>query len=198
MLHLNGLLYVSTQEIWKCILFFLFIFKLLYIILFTSAKYIHKPPLIQQMLQIIAQFFFRYQDIAEYFATSEDDPATVIIMDPLPDHPNIHGISFMKPHHNDPSELWHKPYMLNTIIPEGLTSRDLKTLPAVEEKKPGPKMGTNVGQGLMIGSLPKPTAPMPQLKCPETLQVRHLIQYKPMSEDLRKQYVKISLFLHPS
>ena len=108
-------------------------------------------------------------------------------MDPLPDHPSIYCISVLKPHFNDVSKKWLRPYTLDTIIPEGLTSRDLKTLPSKEQVKPGPKFGTNVGQGLMIGSLSKPAPKMPQLQCPETLQVRHLIQHKPVSDELRKQ-----------
>ena len=139
------------------------------------------------MYTFYTYFILFCQDIAEYIISSEDDPATAVLMDPLPDYPNVFGISIMRPHFDNMSKQWIRPYTLDTIIPDGLTSRDMKTLPAREQMKPGPMFGTNVGQGLLVGSLSKPIPTLTQLQCPRTLLVRNLIQYKPVSEQLRNQ-----------
>ena len=73
-----------------------------------------------------------FQDVAEYIANAEDDPGTAILMDPLPDYPGVVGITVLKPYTRDISTKWLKPYEQESIIPPGLTSRDLKTLPPCE------------------------------------------------------------------
>lgn len=54
-------------------------------------------------------------------------------------------------------------------------------------KLEGPDFGTNVGQGLAVGQVPKPVPKMPTLKCPNTLELRQIIQYKPVDQNLRDQ-----------
>ena len=127
----------------------------------------------------------RYQDLAEYIANAEDDLATAILMDPLADYPGVMGITVLKPYMKNHSDKWLLNYAQPNVIPPGLTSRDLKTLPAQELKKDGPKFGTNVGQGLHVGSVVR-NKPLPiALKCPEKLELRQIIQFRPVSEDLR-------------
>ena len=127
----------------------------------------------------------RYQDLAEYIANAEDDLATAILMDPLADYPGVMGLTVLKPYLKNHSDKWMLDYAQASIIPPGLTSRDLKTLPAKEIKMDGPKFGTNVGQGLNIGSVIR-NKPLPiALKCPEKLELRQIIQFRPVSEDLR-------------
>ena len=49
----------------------------------------------------------------------------------------------------------------------------------------GPKFGTKVGKGLAIGSMVKiPTKPS-ILECPKKLEMRQIIQYKPVSNACR-------------
>ncbi len=131
----------------------------------------------------------RYQDVSEYLADAEDDLATAILMDPLADHPGVLGITILKPYVENVSQKWLTRYSMNTIIPPGLTSRDLKTLPAQEFKTEGPVFGTNVGQGMTIGSVVKPQPRPPVLRCPSQLELRQIIQYRPVSDQLRDRYV---------
>ena len=129
----------------------------------------------------------RYQDVAEYLAEAERDPQAAVLKDPLPDYPGVNGITIMKPYTKGISEKWLNTYSVENIIPPGLKSRDLKTLPAEEFKKPGPKFGTNVGRGLAVGSVVKPTERAPLLKCPTKLEIRQLLQFQPMGNDLREK-----------
>ena len=133
----------------------------------------------------------RYQDVCEFMSTAEDDPTTAILMDSLPDYPGVMGITVLRPCNKGVSELWLKPYIQDTIIPPGLVSRDLTTLPAREEKKPGPKFGTDVGTGLAVGTAVRAMPAPPILKCPSKLKIRQILQYKPISEDLRTRFVSM-------
>lgn len=130
---------------------------------------------------------FRYQDVADFIANAEDDPTTAIIMEPLPDHPGVTGMTFLKPCMRNLSQCWLKDYTQHSIMPPGLTSRDLSTLPAKEVKIDGPAFGTNVGQGLSVGSMVKTPLPPPVIKCPSILEIRQILQFKPITEDLRNK-----------
>ena len=87
----------------------------------------------------------RHDDVIDLLQQSEQDPATVVLVDPLPEHPNIKGVTVMQPSFTDTREKWVIAKEETNIIPKNLTSRDLKTIPPKEYKKPGPKFGTNVG-----------------------------------------------------
>ena len=65
----------------------------------------------------------RYQDVAKYLMDAEDDPASAIMMDTLPDYPGVMGITVLKPMLKGVSEMWLKTYEMDNIIPSGLTSR---------------------------------------------------------------------------
>ncbi|KAL4233858.1 Sperm-associated antigen 17 [Mactra antiquata] len=127
----------------------------------------------------------RYQDIAEYLTSAEQSPATAVLRDELPDFPGVLGITILKPYTGGPSERWLKKYDQDSIIPPGIRCRDLTTLPPKESKTPGPKFGTAVGQGLNVGGAVKAQSRIPIVKCPTVLELRQLVQYKPMSENLR-------------
>ncbi|XP_067675915.1 sperm-associated antigen 17-like [Haliotis asinina] len=129
----------------------------------------------------------RYQDVAEYLTSAEESTATAVVTDPLPDHPGVTGITILKPYIGGPSERWLKKYDMESIIPNGIRSRDLTTLPPQEEKKDGPAFGTNVGQGLAIGAAVRSPTRIPILKCPSVLELRQIVQYKPVTETLRNQ-----------
>ena len=51
------------------------------------------------------------------------------------------------------------------------------------------KFGTNVGQGMAVGSVVKNPLKAPLLKCPNVLELRQILQYKPVTEDLRTRYM---------
>lgn len=60
----------------------------------------------------------------------------------------------------------------------------------------GPKFGTNVGKGLAIGSMVKTPANPPVLECPRKLEMRQLVQYKPVSKEFRDGLVSFVLYEH--
>lgn len=128
----------------------------------------------------------RYQDIAEYLTGAEQSPATAVLRDELPDFPGVTGITILKPYVGGPSERWLKKYDQESIIPPGIRCRDLTTLPPKEFKSPGPNFGQNVGQGLSVGGAVKPQTRISIVKCPSVLELRQLIQYKPMADGLRQ------------
>ncbi|WAR08114.1 SPG17-like protein [Mya arenaria] len=127
----------------------------------------------------------RYQEIAEYLTSAEQSPATAVLRDELPDFPGVVGITILKPYIGGPSERWLKKYDQESIIPPGIRCRDLTSLPPKEYKRQGPKFGTNVGQGLSVGGAVKQNVRIPIVKCPNILELRQLVQYKPMNEQLR-------------
>nr|KAG5694504.1 hypothetical protein BaRGS_014235 [Batillaria attramentaria] len=127
----------------------------------------------------------RYQDIAEYLTSAERNPATAVLKEPLPEYPGVVGMTILKPYIGGVSDRWFKKYDQPSIIPNGIRSRDLTTLPPKEYKKPGAKFGTNVGQGLSVGGAVKMQQRIPILKCPSALELRQFVQYKPMNEQLR-------------
>ena len=129
----------------------------------------------------------RYQDVAEYLEVAEDDPMTAILTDPLTDHPGVLGITVLKPNLKDMSQKWMSSYTDATIIPPGLTSRDFKTMPAKEVVTKGPPLGQTVGRGLSIGTQVAMPSKLPVLRCPTVLELRQIIQYKPVSAELRER-----------
>lgn len=129
----------------------------------------------------------RYQDVADYIAKAEDDPTTAILVDPLADYPGVLGITVLKPYLKDISEHWLQTYTTPSIVPPGLCSTNLSKLPHHETRTEGPNFGTQVGQGLTVGSMMKTLPALPILKCPSVLEVRQILQYKPISEDLRSR-----------
>eukprot|EP00058_Branchiostoma_floridae_P014404 XP_002599892.1 hypothetical protein BRAFLDRAFT_120607 [Branchiostoma floridae] len=129
----------------------------------------------------------RPKDVAEYLSMAARDPTCALIQDPLPEYPGVTGITVLKPHTSGISQSWLKKLDEEVIMPKGLKSRDLKTMSVSAEKTPGPSFGTNVGKGLSVGSVMSSPRPVPILHCPDTLEIRQLVQYKPVSEDLRKR-----------
>ena len=128
-----------------------------------------------------------FQDIAEYLTSAERNPATAVLKEPLPEYPGVVGMTILKPYIGGLSERWLKNYDQASIVPNGIRSRDLTTLPPREYKKPGPPFGTNVGQGLNVGAAIRTQSRIPILKCPAALELRQFVQYKPVSEDLRER-----------
>ncbi|CAD5117288.1 DgyrCDS6074 [Dimorphilus gyrociliatus] len=129
----------------------------------------------------------RYQEVAEWITNAEADPFTAIIVDQVADRPKISSISTLIPFTKSVSQRWIKSYDDNSIVPPGLTLRDLTTFPPQEEKTMGPGFGTNAGRGLEIGSREAPClSPLP--KCPDTLQIRQVLQYTALTPEIREEF----------
>ena len=88
----------------------------------------------------------RHNDIISLLQRAEEDPSIVVLVDPIPEQPNVKGVTVMQPSFSATGDRWIIQKDEKNIIPKNLTSRDLKTLPPREYKKPGPKFGTNVGK----------------------------------------------------
>nr|XP_006825433.1 PREDICTED: sperm-associated antigen 17-like isoform X3 [Saccoglossus kowalevskii] len=158
-----------------------------------------KAPKIETYSQYAPRFFvinedgsgselLRHSDIAEYLTAADKDPATAILKDSLPDYPGVTGITILKPcESGGASQKWLNSFDENNVIPSNLRSRDFKTMPAHEMNDPGPAFGTTVGKGLAVGSARKPYERGPLLECPQILQLRQLIKYKPISGELRQR-----------
>ena len=87
----------------------------------------------------------RHNDIISLLQRADEDPSVVVLVDPLPEQPNIKGITVMQPSFSVTGDRWIVPKDEKNVIPKNLTSRDLKTLPPKEYKRPGPAFGSNVG-----------------------------------------------------
>lgn len=129
----------------------------------------------------------RMKDFQEYVEIADRDPATAILADPLPDHPNIKGINIMRPFTQPISESWLLQFDEPNIIPNHLKSRDFTKFPSNEAKRPGPHFGTNVGKGLAIGSSKRSRQRGPIPTCPSQLELRQFTEFTPMSKELREK-----------
>lgn len=129
----------------------------------------------------------REKELGRYFHQMQMDPTTAFIQDPLPDHPEVQGLTVMRPYLDNVYDTWLMNLDEANIVPSNLRPRDFSQLPAKEVKKPGPKFGTNVGKALAIGSREDPARPPPAPQCPRYLQLRQFTQYRPLDDSMRKE-----------
>ena len=57
---------------------------------------------------------------------------------------------------------------------------------SLQRKTPGPVFGTSLGRGLSLGGTLCSRAHPPLLSCPDALEVRQLLRYRPVSLRLRR------------
>nr|XP_042708063.1 sperm-associated antigen 17 isoform X3 [Chrysemys picta bellii] len=125
----------------------------------------------------------RNSDIEEYLALAYGDPATAVLQEPVQECPGVLSITVLRP--LTESSPWVMKRESSNIVPPSLQSRNWDTFPPFERKIPGPPFGTHIWKGLCIGSKELTGSPAPVLKCPNVLQIRQLIQYEPISDELR-------------
>lgn len=128
----------------------------------------------------------RYQDISEYLSAAESDPSTAVLIDNLVDFPNVTGINILRPAEIGLSQRWLKDYNDSTVLPSGLHTRDLRSIPAEETVKEGVKFATNLGQGLAIGSAEIQPPLIEKPRCPRVMEHRQLVQFKPVTDEIRE------------
>ncbi|XP_066563697.1 sperm-associated antigen 17 [Amia ocellicauda] len=126
-------------------------------------------------------------DVEAILSEAYSDPATAVLKEPMPEILGIHGITILRPCKQDVWSRWLNQKERDNIIPPNLQSRRWDTFPSTEKKVPGPPFGSTLGKGLYLTERPVSAQPMPVLKCPEVLEVRQLIQYAPISSDLRRK-----------
>ncbi|XP_032629511.1 sperm-associated antigen 17 isoform X1 [Chelonoidis abingdonii] len=132
----------------------------------------------------------RNSDIEEYLALAYGDPATAVLQEPVQECPGVLSITVLRP--LTETSPWVMKRESSNIVPPSLQSRNWDTFPPFERKIPGPPFGTHIWKGLCIGSKELTGSPAPVLKCPNVLQIRQLIQYEPVSDELR-QKLQLSL-----
>ncbi|XP_067402065.1 sperm-associated antigen 17 [Emydura macquarii macquarii] len=125
----------------------------------------------------------RNSDIEEYLALAYGDPATAVLQEPVQECPGVLSITVLRP--LTETCPWIMKRESSNIVPPNLQSRNWDTFPPLERKIPGPPFGTHIWKGLCIGSKELTGSPAPVLKCPNVLQIRQLIQYEPVSDELR-------------
>ncbi|XP_062984993.1 sperm-associated antigen 17 [Elgaria multicarinata webbii] len=125
----------------------------------------------------------RTRDTEEYLAMAYGDPVTAVLQEPIEECPGVLSITILRP--LTKASRWVMKRDSATIIPDNLQSRAWETFPAVERKTPGPPFGTHAWKGLSIEFKGLAGSPAPIEKCPDVLQVRRLIQYESVTEELR-------------
>lgn len=124
----------------------------------------------------------QYDDIAEYLQGAELDPSTAVLKTGIEGDDEGNAVTVMKPHKGPPSKVWRKKKDGANIIPLSLRERDFKSFPAREMKKPGPPFGTKK-------EMPAKVLPKKAPTCPALLEIRHLVQYKELTQEIREQII---------
>jgi hypothetical protein len=139
----------------------------------------------------------RQYDVSRYLLSAEQDPGSIVLTEPLPDCSDVMCITVLRRTARSESERWLRPYTQDSIVPLGLRS-SIQPPPPLRPKRSlhgkvgdgEPRhggFGTRVGRGLNIGTVrPTKTKMDPSsVACPSVLEVRQLLQFKPVSEQLR-------------
>ncbi|KAG5851573.1 hypothetical protein ANANG_G00053100 [Anguilla anguilla] len=129
----------------------------------------------------------RCSDVEDFLCSANSDPTVAVLKEPIPELQGVWGITVLRPCAKDVWSRWLTPKPSDDIIPTNLRSRRWDTFPARERRTPGPPFGSTLGRGLYLKDRPAPRPPAPLLTCPEVLEVRQLIQYQPISSQLRRR-----------
>ncbi|XP_010889422.4 sperm-associated antigen 17 [Esox lucius] len=113
------------------------------------------------------------------------DPTVALLKEPLPDRPGVLGITVLRPARQDVWSRWVIQKQNKDIMPANLKSRNWENFPSVERKTPGPPFGTTLGRGLTLKEKPGSEGGRAVPCCPDVLEVRQLLQYRPVSGQLR-------------
>ncbi|XP_019404213.1 PREDICTED: sperm-associated antigen 17 isoform X7 [Crocodylus porosus] len=145
----------------------------------------------------VPRFFVVYADgsgiellqnsyVEEYLSEAYGDPATAVLQEPVQECPaGVLSVTVLRPFTE--ASVWLTKKESTSIVPPNLQSRNWDTFPPFERKIPGPSFGTHIWKGLHIGSKESTCPPTAVQKCPNVLQVRQLIQYEPISNELRRK-----------
>ncbi|KAF7238147.1 Sperm-associated antigen 17 [Varanus komodoensis] len=125
----------------------------------------------------------RTRETEEYLAMAYGDPVTAVLQEPIQECPGVLSITILHPL-TEVSQ-WVMKRDSATIIPGNLQSRAWENFPPVERRIPGPPFGMHAWKGLNIEFKKLAGSSPPIEKCPNVLQVRRLIQYEPVSDELR-------------
>ncbi|XP_066468753.1 sperm-associated antigen 17 [Tiliqua scincoides] len=127
----------------------------------------------------------RTRETEEYMAVAYGDPVTAVLQEPIQECPGVLSITVLHP--LSEASQWVMKRDSACIVPYNLQSRTWEKFPPVERKKPGPPFGMNAWKGLNIEFKELAASPAPIQKCPNVLQIRRLIQYEPVTDELRRK-----------
>ncbi|XP_069035325.1 sperm-associated antigen 17 isoform X2 [Lepisosteus oculatus] len=128
----------------------------------------------------------RSRDVEAALSEAYSDPSTAVLKEPLSELAGVLGLTILRP---GPEGAWSRWLVRSEgdIVPPNLKSRKWNDFPSREKKKSGPPFGTSLGKGLYLNEISVSAPSAPVFKCPEVLEIRHLIQYEPMSSTLRRK-----------
>ncbi|XP_068026773.1 LOW QUALITY PROTEIN: sperm-associated antigen 17-like, partial [Melanerpes formicivorus] len=125
----------------------------------------------------------RSRDVHKYLAEACSDPTVAVLQDPVQEHPGVLCITILRP--LPEASPWVMKKDPESIVPPNLQSKPRDTSPP-EKKITGPSVRTWGWKGLCIGSKEQASLPVSVQRCPNKLQIRQLLQYKPLSDELRE------------
>nr|XP_015219983.1 PREDICTED: sperm-associated antigen 17 isoform X3 [Lepisosteus oculatus] len=128
----------------------------------------------------------RSRDVEAALSEAYSDPSTAVLKEPLSELAGVLGLTILRP---GPEGAWSRWLVRSEgdIVPPNLKSRKWNDFPSREKKKSGPPFGTSLGKGLYLNEISVSAPSAPVFKCPEVIEIRHLIQYDPMSSTLRRK-----------
>ncbi|XP_042311345.1 sperm-associated antigen 17-like [Sceloporus undulatus] len=125
----------------------------------------------------------RTRDAEEYLAMAYGDQVTVVLQEPIQECPGVLSITVLHP--LSETSQWIMKRDRATIVPYNLQSRAWENFPTVERRTPGPPFGMHAWKGLCIEFKELADSPAPIQTCPNVLKIRRLIQYEPVTDELR-------------
>ncbi|XP_062303432.1 sperm-associated antigen 17 isoform X2 [Osmerus eperlanus] len=126
-----------------------------------------------------------FQAVEDVLDQAYSDPSIALLEEPLADLEGVVAITMLKPCHQSVWSSWLMHKQNQDILPPNLKSRSWDNFPSTERKTPGPVFGTSLGRGLSLGGTLCSRAHPPPLSCPDALEVRQLLRYRPVSLRLR-------------
>ncbi|KAM9320419.1 sperm-associated antigen 17 [Gastrophryne carolinensis] len=125
----------------------------------------------------------RKRDVEDYLSSCYCDPATAVLREPTHEVPGVETITVLQP--LPESSPWLMKKEQSTIVPANLLSRTWDAPPPSQGRTPGPPLGVGIWKGLSIGDRETARPRPPLLRCPALLRTRQLLQYQPISVEVR-------------
>uniref|UniRef100_A0A7M5X1M2 Sperm-associated antigen 17 n=1 Tax=Clytia hemisphaerica TaxID=252671 RepID=A0A7M5X1M2_9CNID len=131
----------------------------------------------------------RYEDVCHYLQEAESNPSAAILHGGLEGDEEATTLTVLKPHSGYVEDIWRPSKKESNIIPISLRERDFKAYDSrineARKKSAWPGSDKPVKLGPWV-----PPKSSPQITCPETLEVRHLINYKELTAENRKEIIE--------
>ncbi|XP_048834664.1 sperm-associated antigen 17 isoform X2 [Brienomyrus brachyistius] len=127
------------------------------------------------------------EDVEDFLDKAQADPKVAVLKEAIPEFPGVLGITVLKPCLKDSASRWIVQKQNPDIMPLNLRSRKWDLFPSSESKLPDPSSGTCTSRDPSQNERRRSPLHPPLQACPELLEVRHIIQYQPISSQLRQE-----------